>query len=195
MTQLRELQLMKRTAWMNDRLERCPKMPNEAQEKQELTTAMYMLAYLGAIDMALIDLKDTLQQLGIYRHSLKHTIERVCKVVANANGLANSILKAVNNGQRVRQYADMYEYAYNKVQDNILIENPSHRSYSIVKALSRLFIEAYNKVGIKTNHRYLGDVAKALPRIDISQLKDFNIDCIIRKAVHIEIRRDEQDNI
>lgn len=185
MTQLRELQLMKRTALMNIRKEENPPEPTEAEKSRMLIKAMYMLAYLGAIDMAMYDLVEDVKSAGLYRHTLKHTIGRVSKTVAQANGLANSILKSVNNGERVRQYADMYEYAYNKVQETILI-TPPHRAYSIIKALSRLFIEAYNEVGAKTNHHYLGEVAKILPRIDIPQLKDYNIDCIISKAVQIK---------
>lgn len=192
MTQLRELQLMKRTAWMNDQLERNPpERPNDARDEQDLTTAMYMLAYLGAIDMALIDLQEELENAGLFRHALKYNFNRVVKTVSKANGLANCILKAVNNGERVRQYADMYEYAYNATQQRILIDAPHNRSYSIVKALSRLFTEAYNKVGIRTNHRYLGDVANILPLIDVPQFTDHNVDCIIRKAVQITIYRNE----
>lgn len=192
MTQLRELQLMKRTAWMNDQLERNPpERPNDARDEQDLTTAMYMLAYLGAIDMALIDLQEELENAGLFRHALKYNFNRVVKTVSKANGLANYILKAVNNGERVRQYADMYEYAYNATQQRILIDAPHNRSYSIVKALSRLFTEAYNKVGIRTNHRYLGDVANILPLIDVPQFTDHNVDCIIRKAVQITIYRNE----
>ena len=149
---------------------------------------MYMLAYLGAIDMALYDLKEALEDNGLFRHKLKYDFNRVADVVAKANGLANAILKAVNNGERVRQYADMYEYAYNATQNSILIkENPTNRSYSIVRALSRLFIEAYNKVGVRTNHIYLRDVAKILPLIDVPQFTDHNIDCIISKAVQITL--------
>lgn len=192
MTQLRELQLMKRTAWMNDQLERNPpERPNDARDEQDLTTAMYMLAYLGAIDMALIDLQEELENAGLFRHALKYNFNRVVKTISKANGLANYILKAVNNGERVRQYADMYEYTYNATQQRILIDAPHNRSYSIVKALSRLFTEAYNKVGIRTNHRYLGDVANILPLIDVPQFTDHNVDCIIRKAVQITIYRNE----
>lgn len=190
MSTLRELRLMRMMARQNIKIEENPPEPTEAERAQYLTTAMYMLAYLGAIDMALYDLVADVEAAGLYRHSLKHTINNVSKVVAQANGLANSILRSVNNGVRVRRYTDMYEYAYNAIQQSILIE-PPHRSYSIIKALSRLFIDAYNKVGAKTNHHYLKDVAKILPRIDIPELKDYNIDCIISKAVQIELGKQD----
>lgn len=57
MTYIQELKLMKRTAWMNIQREvHPPVQSNSAQEKKEITTAVYMLAYLGAIDMTLYDL-------------------------------------------------------------------------------------------------------------------------------------------
>lgn len=191
MTQLRQLELMKRTVWMNiQRIDKpSPERQRDVKADKDLTIAMYMLAYLGAIDMALIDLKEQMQEAKLYKQSLKYNFNRVERVVSTANGYANAILQAVNNGVRVKQYADMYEYAFNATQDSILIEHPANRSYSIVKALSRLFIEAYNKVGVRTNHRYLGDVAKVLPLIDIPQLKDHNVDCIIRNAVHITLAK------
>lgn len=174
-------------ARQNIKIEENPPEPTEAERVQYLTTAMYMLAYLGAIDMAMYDLIADLEAEKLYKHSLKHSINRVSKVIANANGLASSILRSVNNGVRVRQYSDMYEYAYNAIQAHVLIK-PPHRSYSIVKALSRLFIKAYNKVGVKTNHLYLRDVARILPSIEVPEFKDYNIDdCIISKVVQIEL--------
>lgn len=182
-TPIQELQLIRRTAWLNIQREIQP--PKDADRK-DITTAMYMLAYLGAIDMVLYDLIAEANEKGIYKHKVKHSIGRVHKVVASANGLANSILTNINDGVRVRQYTDMYEYAYNKVQKHILIE-PPHRAYSIFKALARLFTKAYNRVGTKTNHHYLRKVVDALPLIDIPELKDHNVDFIIGTAVQIEL--------
>lgn len=186
-----ENQLMKHTRLMNARRAIYPPVkPHNAIEEQDVQTAMYMLAYLGAIDMILIDLEEDLINEGLYKHKLKYDLGRVKRAVANANGFSNSLLKAINDGKRVRQYADMYEYAYNTAQSCIRVEYPD-RSYSIFKALSRLFIEAHNKGGVKYKHFRLGDVVKILPIIEVPQLKDKNIDFIISKAVQIIIHKNE----
>lgn len=189
MTYIQELRLMKRTAWMNIQREvHPPVQPNSAQEKKEITTAVYMLAYLGAIDMTLYDLVEDLQNAGLYKHSIKRNVGRVSRAVATANGIANNTLKRVNGGVRVRQYTDMYEYAYNAIQQHILIESP-HRAYSIIKSLARLFTDAYNQVGAKTNHHYLAEVVKILPIIEIPNLKEYNVDFIIQNAVQITLSK------
>lgn len=184
---LQQLRLMHRTAWMNDRLERNPALrPPKKSDRDDLITAFYMLAYLGAIDMALFDLIDELQDANLYRHNVKNIINRIVKVVGDANGLASTILREINGGVIVKQHSDMYEFTYNQVQEHISIE-PPHRAYSIIKAMSRLFVDAYNKVGAKTNHYYLKDAANILPRLDIPQLKDYKIDFIISRCIQLEI--------
>lgn len=179
------LTLCKRTAWMNDRIESNPALRKpQPSDRADLNKALYMLAYLGAIDMALYDLVQELTDAGLYRHALKAQINRTMQIVGNANGRANDTLKVVNNGKRVRQYTEMYEYAYNKIQRHILLEAPE-RAYNIVRALTRLFTKAYDAVGRRTNHTYLRDAAEALKRIDIPQIADRNIDTIIERAVNI----------
>lgn len=156
-------------------------------DRDELVTAMYMLAYIGAINMALYDLIDELTDAGLYRHAIKRDVNRALKVVGNANNLASSILKAVNGGKRVRQHSDMWEYAYNKVQDHIKLEPPL-RAYNIVRALTRLFTDAYNEVGRKTSHLYLREASDVLQRLVIPSLKEYPIiDTIIKNAVQIEL--------
>lgn len=193
MTQLRQLELMKRTRLMNARRAISPPVkPHNAIEEKDVQTAMYMLAYLGAIDMVLYDLEDDLQKEGLFKHTLKYNIGRARKAIANANGFVCTLLQVLNGGNRVRQYSDLYEYAYNTAQSCICVEYPN-RSYSIFKALSRLFIEAHNKGGIKYKQFHLGDVVRILPTINVPQLQDKNIDFIITKAVQIIIRKkDEQ---
>lgn len=181
------LMLAKRTAWMNVQREEHPeKRPGQERDRKDLITAMYMLAYIGAINMALYDLRDELTDAGLYRHALKAQINRIMAVVGHANGCANEILQLVNNGQRVRQYADMYEYAYNKVQAHICLEAPE-RAYNIVRALTRLFCKAYDAVGRRTRHTYLGDAATVLKRLNIPQITDHNVDVIIERNVQIVI--------
>ena len=65
-------------------------------------------------------------------------------VVGHANGCANEILQLVNNGQRVRQYADMYEYAYQQAQEHILLA-PPERAYNIVRALTLVYSARHTK--------------------------------------------------
>ena len=79
MTQLRQLELMKRTRLMNARRAIYPPVkPHNAIEEKDVQTAMYMLAYLGAIDMVLYDLEDDLQKEGLFKHTLKVQY-RACK--------------------------------------------------------------------------------------------------------------------
>lgn len=184
MTQ-QEMQLIRRTAWMNIQLEDNPSLrPEKKRDRDDLIKAMYMLAYIGAIDMALYDLVDELTEAGLYRHAIKAQVNRIMRIVAHANGQANAILQRVNDGKRVRQYTDMFEYTYNEIQTHVLLKAPE-RAYNIVRALTRLFVEAFDAVGIRTKHIYLRDAAEVLKRLEIPQIQDHNIDVIIKRNVEI----------
>lgn len=186
MTQ-QELQLIKRTAWMNVQIETNPAFRKPRQrDHDDLIQAMYMLAYLGAIDMAIYDLIQELTDAGLYRHAIKRQINAISRTIASANGMASDILKKVNNGQRVRQYSDMFEYTYNEVQKHIPLQAPE-RAYNIVRALTRLFVKAYDAVGFRTSHTYLKDATEILKRLEIPQIKDYNIDGIIERNVEIVV--------
>lgn len=92
MTQ-QEMLLIRRTAWMNIQIEDNPSIRKpKKRERDDLIKAMYMLAYIGAIDMALYDLVEELTEAGLYRHSLKAQVNRIMRIVAHANGQANAIL-------------------------------------------------------------------------------------------------------
>lgn len=184
MTQ-QEMLHIRRTAWMNIQIEDNPSMRKpKKRERDDLIKAMYMLAYIGAIDMCLYDLVDELTEAGLYRHALKKQINHIMRTVAYANGQANEILQRVNDGKRVRQYTDMFEYTYNEIQTHVLLKAPE-RAYNIVRALTRLFVEAFDAVGIRTNHIYLRDAAEVLKRLEIPQIQDHHIDVIIQRNVEI----------
>lgn len=156
MTQ-QEMLLIRRTAWMNIQLEDNPSLrPVKKRDRDDL----------------------------IYRHALKAQVNRIMRIVAHANGQANAILQRVNDGKRVRQYTDMFEYTYNEIQTHVLLKAPE-RAYNIVRALTRLFVEAFDAVGIRTKHIYLRDAAEVLKRLEIPQLQDHNIDVIIKRNVEI----------
>lgn len=179
------LMLVRRTAWRNMQIEEHPELRKpKPTDREAVSTALYMLAYIGAIDMAIYDLVDELTEAGLYRHGTKATVKRIAEIVAKANGEASDILCHVNGGERVRQYSDMYEYAYSRTQEHVLLA-PPERAYNIVRAYARLFSKAYETVGRNLSHTYLDKASKALKRLDIPQLKDHNIDTIIERAVQI----------
>ena len=160
----------------------------QPHDRADLNTALYMLAYLGAINMVLYDLQQELTDAGLYRHALKAQVNRIISIIGKANGNASDILKAINNGKRVRQYVDMYEYAYNEVQEHILLEAPE-RAYNIVRALSRLLNKGYEDIGRRTTFVYLREAVEVLKRLDIPQIPDRNIDSIIERAVQIRLQK------
>lgn len=181
------LTLAKRTAWRNVQLEEHPELRKpRPRDRSDLIKALYMLAYIGAINMTLYDLVDEMTEAGLYRHAIKAQINRLIRIVGQANGRANDILRDVNGGERVRQYSTMYEYAYNKIQKHVLLQAPE-RAYNIVRALTRLFVKAYNDVGRRTAHTYLRDAGEALKRLEIPILHDHHIDNIIERVVEIKL--------
>ena len=129
----RQAMLMKHTAWMNTRLiERGPR----PEDERYVPLAVRMLTLVGCLNYAMLDLESELTASGLFRHETKRRYTQARTLVAQAHGIAWSMLRKIDD-RAARQYNDKTDEAYRTISGCILLEAPQ-RSYNIVLSLCRI---------------------------------------------------------
>lgn len=124
---------MKHTAWMNTRLiERGPR----PEDERYVPLAVRMLTLVGCLNYAMLDLESELTASGLFRHETKRRYTQARTLVAQAHGIAWSMLRKIDD-RAARQYNDKTDEAYRTISGCILLEAPQ-RSYNIVLSLCRI---------------------------------------------------------
>lgn len=116
----RQAMLMKHTAWMNTRLiERGPR----PEDERYVPLAVRMLTLVGCLNYAMLDLESELTASGLFRHETKRRYTQAQTLVAQAHGIAWSMLRKIDD-RAARQYNDKTDEAYRTISGCILLEAP-----------------------------------------------------------------------
>ena len=166
--------LMKHTAWMNTRLsERGPR----PEDERYVPLAVRMLTLVGCLNYAMLDLESELTASGLFRHETKCRYTQARTLVAQAHGIAWSMLRKID-ARAARQYNAKTDEADRGISDCILLEAPQ-RSYNIVLSLCRIISSLNGRI----SGRYNFNPAKPLVRIpallECIGIEDCKIDGII----------------
>ena len=103
----RQAMLMKHTAWMNTRLiERGPR----PEDERYVPLAVRMLTLVGCLNYAMLDLESELTASGLFRHETKRRYTQARTLVAQAHGIAWSMLRKIDD-RAARQYNDKTDEA------------------------------------------------------------------------------------
>ena len=114
----RQAMLMKHTAWMNTRLiERGPR----PEDERYVPLAVRMLTLVGCLNYAMLDLESELTASGLFRHETKRRYTQARTLVAQAHGIAWSMLRKIDD-RAARQYNDKTDEAYRTISGCILLE-------------------------------------------------------------------------
>lgn len=170
----RQAMLMKHTAWMNTRLiERGPR----PEDERYVPLAVRMLTLVGCLNYAMLDLESELTASGLFRHETKRRYTQARTLVAQAHGIAWSMLRKIDD-RAARQYNDKTDEAYRTISGCILLEAPQ-RSYNIVLSLCRIISSLNGRI----SGRYDFNPAKPFVRIpallECTGIEDYRIDEII----------------
>ena len=126
---------------------------------------------------AMLDLESELTASGLFRHETKRRYTQARTLVAQAHGIAWSMLRKIDD-RAARQYNDKTDEAYRTISGCILLEAPQ-RSYNIVLSLCRIISSLNGRI----SGRYDFNPAKPLVRIpallECTGIEDYRIDEII----------------
>lgn len=187
MTQLshRQAMLMRRMRQQDIRFAEHPEMRKvgepTAEDKRTVLAVCKLLAFLGAIDMCLMDLESELEAAGLFRHGVKRTIKVAHDSVIRSSGRAWDILKRCG-GKTPEGYVTCMEGVYGVLGEHILVEAPL-RSYNMVRSITRLMGKYYEPSAMGAVWAFIGPTIRLLEKIEVAGLKDYRLDSVIDNSI------------
>lgn len=170
----RQAMLMKHTAWMNTRLiERGPR----PEDERYVPLAVRMLTLVGCLNYAMLDLESELTASGLFRHETKRRYTQARTLVAQAHGIAWSMLRKIDD-RAARQYNDKTDEAYRTISGCILLEAPQ-RSYNIVLSLCRIISSLNGRISGRYDFNPVKPLVRIPALLECTGIEDYRIDEII----------------
>lgn len=183
---IQELQLIKRTAWVNANR---PRGASDAEAQRMLPYAVNAIVYTAVLNGALYDLKDAL----IAERTMDDRAKKVIKMLHHKVHYAHSEIFAVFSRAVAgfgKLYNDRYANVAQAIEDHVSL-NGADRYYNIVCALLRLIRKNNRACGrfcapaildIEPNERRF--IALRLPYEDRGDVFDRIIDCASAEFVN-----------
>lgn len=132
---LRELRLIKRTAWQQIQNE--GKREPRPTDNVHAALAVKALLYVACLNWYTLELETELTDAGLFRHTVKHQVKRIQEITSLVHSQAWEMLNKINeSGHRYNEEMDRYRRI---IDDNVLLP-PPERSASIVSTLVRLIL-------------------------------------------------------
>lgn len=180
-----QLQLIKRTAWMNMQIEekrRRGEMPEpEAVTEACAAKARRGLEYVACLNSVAIDLEMELTEAGLFRHAVKRTVREIQQIAGRVHQQAWTMLDNYKRGVG-RVYNDRMDTVTGAIDGAILLKAPE-RAYNIMAALIRIIskinaeLRPYN-----WDFFYARELESIGPKLERLGIKDYHIDEIIKLA-------------
>ena len=169
---LEEMQLVKRTAWVNMQ----PRKP-APQDEVYVAHAIKMLTYIAALDSMLYELVWELNDVRLYSHNIKRRVTQVHDMVRQVHTQSYRMLNAVSPNAG-RQYNDAMDRECSNICECVLLKTPE-RAYNIVLALCRLIEKSNKEIAPRYDYAPAYKLSKIPSLLDVIPLKDHHIDNII----------------
>lgn len=180
-----QLQLIKRTAWMNIQIEE-RKRRGEFGETEALAEACAAkarrgLEYVACLNSVAIDLEMELTEAGLFRHAAKRTVREIQQIAGRVHQQAWKMLNDYKAGVG-RVYNDRMDAVAQAIDGAVLLKAPE-RAYNIMAALIRLI----SKINVTLrpynwDFFYARELESIEPKLKRLGIKDYHIDEIIEIA-------------
>lgn len=152
--------------------------PNEEILNKE---AVLMLTLIAALDYCIYDLIEEMEEVGKYRHAMKHNINKAKDLILHAHDLFyRNMLSFDNKG--VKQYNIASEKIYATIQECVSLNAPE-RAYNIIVALIRLQSKQREKLGARYYYKPSEALEKIPAMLEGLGIHDYNLDNIIEMRV------------
>lgn len=182
---IQEAQLIKRTAWMNVRLQERRQMDRiKPQPADEICAAKARrgLELVACLNYVSLDLETELVDAGVFRHETKRIVREIQRIVERVHQQAWQMLNSYKDGVG-RVYNDRMDVVYNAINDAVMLP-PPERSYNIMLAMVRV-IDNINQFLKPRNwdFYYARELQDIIPKLRRINIEDRHLDCIIEKVI------------
>lgn len=180
-----QLQLIKRTAWMNIQIEEKRRRGEIEQSEAEMEVcaakARRGLEYVACLNSVAIDLEMELTEAGLFRHAAKRTVREIQQIAGRVHQQAWKMLNDYKDGVG-RVYNDRMDAVAQAIDGAVLLKAPE-RAYNIMAALIRLI----SKINVTLrpynwDFVYARELESIEPKLKRLGFKDYHIDEIIEIA-------------
>ena len=176
-------------------------MSRHERFRDELTVEMcdcgiVMLACLGALDLALVDLVRALEDAGLWRHSLKRQVNLVVREVACGSSITYRSFGLLGGKSDSDDYSKSYECIYALCDRCLSAEDAVLRAYNMCVSLARIFTLNYERVGLRLGHGYLQSVVNSLPKLYSLPFEDYAVDrLLMREIISLLLRSESSSSV
>ena len=120
--------------------------PTPAEIRQYKKASEELLLYFAVLDIAITNVTEELQAVGLYRHAIKRNMNEIEDIVLKSFNALYKKVQVVEAFRMRQSYDNAMIQLYDAIDENILIEAPD-RSFSIVCALCRLINKHNDSMG------------------------------------------------
>lgn len=177
----KERLLIKRTAWVNmNKNYDAPRTPKDVEDNW---TAVRVVVLVGCLNYAMIDLQESLEESGRFRHLIKRNFNNASRCVEAMHG---ELYKLINTDNTVagRCYNELSDNGWYGISDNVKLSG-LERSYNIVLSLSRLICHYHKKIRSRFWYPCVDKIGYVLSMLEPISETDYNLDFCVDKSVVI----------
>ena len=153
----------------------------EEERRKHNNNAGLLMISMACLNSFLIDLEDELRTSNIFRHNVKRYFKRVEKSVYEMTNLFYEGAHKVNGNKFVQDYNEDVDNATDAINKAVLLEAPE-RAYNIVLSLIRIAVDTNGKIG-RFKRDFVEELLPTINWLKEFQIKDYNIDFIVRNAI------------
>lgn len=151
------------------------------EEKAATSDTVRILLYYTVLNVTVSDIKFEFDEMGLYRHRAKKTINEVEDIVVCLfNRLRRRLLD--NDPVTTRKYDQINPFAGAKVEEAILLTAPE-RSVNIALATCRLMMKCNDALDRFCVPEVLPLHQNVIRRLESLGVKDYHIDSIIERTI------------
>lgn len=179
-----EAMLIKRTAWMNIKIEerRRQQLKDQPADERCAAKARIGLELIACLNYVAIDLEMELTDAGMFRHATKRIVRDIQHIVQYVHQHAWRMLNNYKDGVG-KVYNDRMDVVYRTINNAVLLD-PPERAYNIMMAMIRIidninrFLKPFN-----WDFYYARQLIDIIPKLQRINIEDHHIDFIIDQAM------------
>lgn len=158
-----------------------PRMPRDERDRAENLRAVRMITLIGCLDYAMIELRDRLEDDGMFVRGIKRNYNMAADCVESMHKEVYDLIHRAD-GVATRIYNDLRDKNWWSIDEHISYGGVAG-AYCVVMSLCRL-IEACNaSISKRYNYRSVDKLKHVKDLLSVLDIEDKNLDFIIDKAV------------
>lgn len=171
--------LMRRMIAHNERV----RMPRDERDKAENLRAVRMVTLIGCLDYAMLDLRERLDDAGVFMRIVKRNYNRAAECVADMHREVYDMIRRAD-GVATRLFSDLRDKNWWSIDEHVSLDGVEG-AYCVIMSLCRLIEACHASISPRYNYRSIGKIKHVRDLLSVLDVEDKNLDVIIDKAVVI----------